>query len=196
MIPIAIGNGSDTAATNPRPIIVSQGQNSTTVETRFDVYTYAALTQTSAIAQSRVETAVVGCTWTFGTGTQSAARPTYWNGYQYTIPTTSANVPASTAKNVTQSDQCTTCCRDHHDPSVVTGEKFDPRRTLHQHYLNTDLSTAVTSGDYNEACRLIRVDGVFHVAAEPYNYHYGLLATPSIANSTAAAVITDMVPGT
>lgn len=194
VIPIAIGNGSDTAATNPRPIIVSQGQNSTTVETRFDVYTYAALTGTSATAQSRVETAVVGCTCTFGSGTQSAARPTYWNGYQYTVPTTSANIPVSTAKNVTQSDQCTICCRDHHDPSGVTGEKYDPRRT-HDHYLSTNLTTAVTSGDYSEACRLIRVDGVFHVAAEPYDDHYGLLATPSIANSTSAAVIADMVPG-
>ncbi len=196
VIPIAIGNGSDTAATNPRPIIVSQGQNSTTVETRFDVYTYVGLTQTSAIAQSRVETSVVGCTCTFGTGTQSAARPTFWNGFQYTVPTTSANIPVSTAKNVTQSDQCTICCRDHQDPSGVAGEKFDPRRSTHSHYLNSDLANAVTTGDYNEACRLIRVDGVFHVASEPYDDHYGLLATPSIANSTAAAVVTDMVPGT
>lgn len=196
VIPIAIGNGSDTAATNPRPIIVSQGQNSTTVETRFDVYTYAALTQTSATAQSRVETAVVGCTCTFGTGTQSAARPTYWNGSEYTVPTTSANIPVSTAKNVTQSDQCTICCRDHQDPSGVAGEKFDPRRTAHNHYLNSNLTAAVTSGDYSEACRLIRVDGVFHVASEPYDDHYGLLATPSIANSTSATVIADMVPGT
>ncbi len=199
VIPIAIGNGSDTAATNPRPIIVSQGQNSTTVETRFDVYTYAALSGTSALAQSRVETAVVGCTCSKTAATHSAARPTYWNGTQYTIPTTAANIPVSAQKSgATQSDQCTACCRDHFDPSGVTGEKYDPRRT-HNHYLNTDLTTAIAdnaAGDYSEACRLIRVDGIFHVAAEPYNDHYGLLATPSIANSTAAASITDMVPAT
>src|SRR5207253_7508802 len=40
VIPIALGNGSDTAATNPRPIIVSQGNSSSVVETRFDVLTY------------------------------------------------------------------------------------------------------------------------------------------------------------
>lgn len=194
VIPIAIGNGSDTAATNPRPIIVSQGQNSTTVETRFDVYTYAALSGSAALAQSRVETAVVGCSCTLATGTHSAARPTYWNGTQYTIPTTASGIPNSTPTNVTQSEQCTVCCRDHHDPGSVTGEKFDPRRTPHNHYLKSALGTVVTTGDYSEACRLIRVDGIFHVAAEPYNDHYGLLATPSIANSTSATVIANMVP--
>jgi len=188
VIPIAIGNGSDTAATNPRPVIVSQGQNNTTVETRFDIYTYAAINGTSATAQSRVETVVVGCKCTLGTGTHTAFRPTYWNGFKYVAPVTSVGIPNSTpASGVTQSALCTACCRDHHDPSGQAAPLFDPRRSAHNHYLSTNLSSAVTTGGspYNEACRLIRVDGVFRVAAEPYNDHYGLLATPGVANSIA-----------
>ena len=185
VIPIAIGNGSDTAATNPRPVIVSQGQNNTTIETRFDIYTYAALNGSSATAQSRIETAVVGCKCTRSSGTHAAFRPTYWNGFKYTSPVTSNTMPVSVqATGVTQSNLCTACCRDHHDPVGQTAPLYDPRRSAHNHYLNSDLVNAVTTGAYHEACRLIRVDGVFRVAAEPYNDHYGLLATPSVANST------------
>lgn len=199
VIPIARGDGSDTAATNPRPIIVSQGNSTKTVETRFDVITYSALTSTTASAQSRVETAAIGCTCTFGTGTHSANRPTYWDGFKYTTPTTAANVPvsaAATGNSVNQSDKCDICCRDHFDPSGVAGEKFDPRRGTHSHYLASDLSNALTSGNYNESCRLIRVDGVFRVAAEPYNDHFGLLGTVGLINSTATTTVANAVPST
>jgi prepilin-type N-terminal cleavage/methylation domain-containing protein len=186
VIPIAIGNGSDTAATNPRPVIVSQGNSSTTTEVRFDIYTYAAINGSSATAQSRVETAVVGCKCTQSSGTHTAFRPTYWNGFKYVAPVTLAGIPNSVpTNNVTQSALCTACCRDHHDPSGVAAPLYDPRRTNHYHYLTTNLTSEVTTaGNYDEACRLIRVDGVFRVAAEPYADHYGLLATVSVANSS------------
>lgn len=192
VIPIAIGNGSDTAATNPRPVIVGQGNQGQTVETRFDVYTYAAIAGgNTAAAQSRVETAVVGCKCTLGTGTQTAFRPTYWNGFKYVVPTSLAGIPVSTAANVTQSSLCTACCRDHHDPDAVAGAKYDPRRTDHEHFLHTDLVNNVDTGGsaYDEACRLIRVDGIFRVAAEPYSDHYGLLATLSVVNHTATTCV-------
>jgi prepilin-type N-terminal cleavage/methylation domain-containing protein len=203
VIPIAIGNGSDTAATNPRPIIVSQGNSTKTVETRFDVYTYAALADgTSALAQSRVETAAIGCTCTMTANTtQSAARPTYWDGFKYTTPTTAAGIPKSAAKtgnSINQSDQCTICCRDHFDPSGVAGEKYDARRT-HSHYLVSNLSTPVdplTGGDYSESCRLIRVDGVFRVATEPFNDYFGLLGTVGLMTSTATTTVVNAVPST
>ncbi|MFA6984850.1 MAG: prepilin-type N-terminal cleavage/methylation domain-containing protein [Arenimonas sp.] len=200
VIPIAIGNGTDTAATNPRPVVVSQGNNSTTVETRFDILTYAALTGDTAQAQSRVETAVIGCTCTLGSGTQTAYRPTYWNGFQYKEPVTVTGVPVSTAASsgVTQSDLCTSCCRDHQDPSGVAAPKYDPRRAAHPHFLNTDLVNAVTAsgGAYNESCRLIRVDGIFRVAAEPFNDHFGLLATVGLGASTPTTTVANAVPST
>ena len=200
VIPIAIGNGTDTAATNPRPIVVSQGNSSTTVETRFDIYTYAALNNSAAQAQSRVETSVVGCKCSLTSATQAANRPTFWDGTQYTIPETASGIPVSTPVNsVTQSEQCTVCCRDHHDPAGVAGEKFDPRRITHNHYLASDLTTVIDTGHpgvYNESCRLIRVDGIFRVATEPYDDHYGLLATVGLLNSTAATTVANAVPPT
>jgi hypothetical protein len=201
VIPIARGDGSDTAATNPRPIIVSQGNSTKTVETRFDVITYSALNSTTASAQSRVETAAIGCTCTFGAANavHSANRPTYWDGFKYTTPTTAANIPvaaAATGNSINQSDKCDICCRDHFDPSGVAGEKFDARRSPHNHYLSSDLSNALTTGNYSESCRLIRVDGVFRVASEPYNDHFGLLGTVGLMNSTATTTVVNAVPAT
>jgi prepilin-type N-terminal cleavage/methylation domain-containing protein len=196
VIPIAIGSGTDTAATNPRPVIVSQGQNSTVVETRFDVYTYAAINGTSAEAQSRVETSVVGCRCTKTAATQVATRPTYWDGFKYTTPTTASGIPVSVqASGQTQSDYCTECCRDHHDPGAVTGAKFDPRRSTHSHFLNTDLANAVTgAGTYDEACRLIRVDGIFRVAADSYNDDFILLPTSGLTSLTPTTTVAGAVP--
>lgn len=206
VIPIAIGNGSDTAATNPRPVIVGQGNNFQTVETRFDIYTYAAIAGgNTATAQSRVETSVVGCKCTYGTGTQTSYRPTYWDGFEYKAPVTVTGTPVSAqANNVTQSDLCTACCRDHHDPAGVAAPLFDPRRTSHNHYLATDLTTAISTPNtpgtagtsYNEACRLIRVDGTFRVAAEPYDDHYGLLATAGLGGASPTTTIANAVPAT
>ena len=201
VIPIAIGNGTDTAATNPRPILLAQGNNTTLVETRFDIFTYAALNGATATAQSRVETSVVGCTCRTAGGTQTTFRPTYWDGSKYVVPDTRSGTPVSAPKSgVDQSDLCTACCRDHQDPSGVTGPKFDPRRTNHNHYVETDLTSAVTmssaNNDYDEACRLIRVDGVFRVAQDTYNDYFGLLATAGLSQNSPTTTIAGAVPGT
>jgi hypothetical protein len=76
-----------------------------------------------------------------------------------------------------QSQYCNTCCRDHHDPSGEEGPKFDPRRTTHTHYkiVNGGLVVANANEDYVEACRLIRVDGIFRVAADLNNEYFNLL---------------------
>jgi type IV pilus modification protein PilV len=198
VIPIAIGSGTDTAATNPRPVIISQGNNSTVVETRFDIYTYAAITGSSAEAQSRVETSVVGCKCTKTAATQVANRPTYWDGFKYTTPTTSANIPVSaqaTGNSIVQSELCTACCRDHHDPGAVTGPKFDPRRSNHQHFLNTNLSSEISAaGTYDEACRLIRVDGVFRVAPDAYDDDFILLPSSGLTSTTPTTTVAEAVP--
>ena len=223
VIPIAVGSGTDTAATNPRPVIVGTGNNSTVVETRFDIYTYSAITGgDTASAQSRVETAVVGCTCSLvgaPSSTSTAYRPTYWDGFRYVAPELVTNVVprAAPASGTTQSALCTSCCRDHHDPSTATGALFDPRRSLaaggslngsgdlpggnHPHYLSTSgvLSNAVTAAgsNYSEACRLIRVDGTFRTAAEPYSDHYGLLATAGLNDDTQpTTTIQQAVPAT
>ena len=201
VIPIAVGNGTETAATNPKPEIAGNNNNQHVVETRFDVLTYAGLNDNTAQVQSRVETVVVGCTCNAGNAvnTDASYRPTYWNGFRYAVPTAAAYAPkagaATIANNVPpQSQYCNTCCRDHHDPSGVSGPKFDPRRSTHTHYkiVNGALVAAGANDDYVEACRLIRVDGIFRVAADMNNDYFNLLrarndgTTGAYAPTTAA----------
>lgn len=193
VIPIAVGNGSNSAATNPKPELVV---GSSVVETRFDVLTYAGLNGGTADAQSRVETSVVGCTCNFGnkpadqnpvTNLARSKRPTFWNGYRYVVPNDATYVPPSGEGNATQSDRCTTCCRDHHDSdsSVIAGmPKFSPYNSVHAHYNSyASGAVAVTSGEYKEACRLIRVDGFFRVAPDLKNDYFGLLATENLTDA-------------
>jgi prepilin-type N-terminal cleavage/methylation domain-containing protein len=201
VIPIAVGDGTDTAATNPKPVVAGRGNSERVIETHFDVLTYAALSGTeNALAQSRVETVVAGCTCDYGNAPASTTRgkrPTYWNGLRYVVPEDADYAPPAgvAADADIQSTQCTICCRDHHDPTGVAGAKFDPRRSDHtQHQLyNTStgqLGSLTSSGEYTEACRLIRVDGIYRVAADMYNNYMNLLQTDNGADDA----VSDYVP--
>lgn len=213
VIPIAVGNGSNTAASNPTPELLGAKNNSYVSETRFDVYTYIPLNATTALAQSRVESAVVGCRCDTATAStvEKPLRPTYWNGLRYAIPTQAnyvglttgalaANRPLAGPKAIAggelaQSDQCRVCCRDHHDPSGndANGDarsavaKFSPRRGSHSHFLvndSTGARTAVSSGPYSDVCRFIRVDGIFRVAADLNNDYFALLEASNTGASS------------
>jgi type IV pilus modification protein PilV len=192
VIPIAIGDAKDTAATNPRPVVNSSG-----TETRFDILTYAALSGGTALAQSRVETNVVGCTCDTATKPASTVRgyrPTYFNGSRYTSPALTTYSPPAGQKSSAASNEspyCSDCCRDHHDPSIVVSAKkplFDPWRAAHTHYYrdNANALQAVDSTHtaYAEACRLIRVDGIFRVAADFNDEYFNLLETKNDGSTT------------
>jgi type IV pilus modification protein PilV len=111
---------------------------------------------------------------------------------------------ATTNLPATQSARCTICCRDHHDPVNVAGAKFSPRRGTHTHYgidgvvestvfsatgvpttsvaaesapLGTPVPSQAGAIRYLEACRIIRVDGIFRVAADAFNDHTDLIQT-------------------
>lgn len=187
VIPIAVGNGSETAATNPKPVNVSRTGDDA-IETRFDVLTYSALTGGTALAQAKVETSVVGCTCTNTATSTTGYRPTYWDGYRYVPPQqASVNATARAATGVTQSRYCTVCCRDHHDDGVAAGDpKFSPRSSdMHKHYklVSSVLTIAGANDNYLESCRLIRVDGIFDVAADLSNDYYNLLPTANGSSS-------------
>jgi type IV pilus modification protein PilV len=187
VIPIAVGDDTSTAATNPKPVVVARTGDDA-VETRFDVLTYNGLNGGLALAQSRVETTVVGCTCRNTAGTSPGYRPTYWNGVRYVPPVpATGNAPGRVATGVTQSTYCTECCRDHHDPGTETGPKFSPRRSAHTHFklVGGVLTLAGANDDYLEACRLIRVDGIFDVAADMANDYFNLLETGSTSTSPA-----------
>lgn len=189
VIPMALSSDVESAATNPKPNVV-RGEN--TVETSFDVITYSGLNSDDGtrVAQAKVETLMVGCTCDYGAASaKGAKRPTYWNGTRYTVPidaeyTAPAGVATSFATQ--QSDKCTICCRDHHDPVGTEGATFSPQRVTrsgdkvsvaHPHYASKDALEAITTGVYKESCRLIRVDGIWSVAADLSNDYFALLAT-------------------
>lgn len=186
MIPIAIGNGSETAATNPKPVVV--GTNNTLAETKYNVYTYDPGGSDGTLIQRRVETTVIGCRCDTAAATSLGPvfgqnfRPTYWNGKRYATPemldTSIRPAPAGPADGVAQSDLCTDCCRDHHDQSSDE-IKFDPFRSgSHSHYVRSGATlTQAASGVYEESCRLIRVDGLWRVATDSRVEHVGFVAT-------------------
>lgn len=191
-IPFATGNGSSTAASNPTPVI--KGRTDAVAETLFDVLTYAGSSGVVQ-AQSRVETIVVGCTCSTANApaatTARGFRPTYWNGYRYAPPVATTDKPTAGwtvpggKNNTTESDRCDACCRDHRDPTGITGAKFDPWRATHNHYLvSGSTRTLANTGTYTEACRLIRVGGFFRVAADLRNDYFGLLETNNNGDTT------------
>ena len=193
VIPIAIGNGSSTAASNPTPVFT--GSSTVAAETLFEVLTYSGTTG-SVLAQSRVETAVVGCTCSTANApaetTARGFRPTYWNGYRYATPTATIDKPTAGwtipggKNNTAESDRCNACCRDHRDKSA-DAPKFDPWRTTHDHYLRSGATlTLANTGTYNEACRLIRVDGFYRVATDFKNDYFAFLEVNNNGNITIA----------
>lgn len=201
VIPIAIGGGDATAASNPRPEIIGKNQNQSVVGTRFDVLTYEGLSGASVI-QRRVETAAISCTCEYGAGGtnlgeiyRTAQWPAEWTGerYQVIAPAGATVAPGDALANksgpaagVTQSPLCTECCRDHHD-ALANSTKFDPERTSSYEHYNASLTAVGTSSgtQYIEACRLVRVDGFWRTATDMYAKHFGLINTSAVAGVQA-----------
>ena len=197
VIPIAVGGGDATAASNPRPEMVGKNQNAEVVGTRFDVLTYNGLTG-SAVIQRRVETAVVKCQCRLGAGGTSLPEiyrtsqwPAIWTGERYDVyaPTPVANAPgqgknSGPMPNVDQSPLCQECCRDHFDGTETTVAKFDPERSgTHDHFNGNGgalTALATTDVDYVDSCRVVRVDGFWRTAADMYSRQFGLLATETV----------------
>lgn len=213
MIPLALGNGEDTAATNPKPELVGSSTNTYAADTRFNVLTYSANSTEDSLlvndvvrVQKRIETAFVGCKCQMGLGgfptggssdefnvvlRAKAFRPAFWNGNRYTDPEEAADVVRGPDPTATQSELCDVCCRDHRDPSGVAGPKFNPWIAPHDHYLTVGGSpvSEIGSASFLEACRVVRVNGLWRVTPDPRVDDLALLATnrdPSSEGSTTA----------
>ena len=198
MIPIAVGNGEDTAATNPKPELIGRSNDTLVSDTRFDLLTFngaQGLVDGFVRFDKRIETAMVGCTCQTGltgfpTGGSSPAingllrdkafRPSYWDGTRYTEPKEAPYLPARSPATVAQSELCDVCCRDHEDDRTgTTGPKFNPwlaSGSNHDHYLDP-AGSSVTSGNFREACRVIRVGGVWRVTPDPQVQDIALVPT-------------------
>lgn len=206
VIPIAIGDNTDTAATNPRPEIAGKKNNESIVGTSYEVLTYRNEDSSTVQTQRRVETKVIACTCSFGAAPTgdfagTAQWPAFWNGERYVVyepdskdkaPGALITSPAGPKSGAVQDELCTDCCRDHHDKASGTDVRFDPYREDHKHWrLQGGVLVEATSGDYLEACRMIRVDGFWRTAADLDAKHFGLIATTNNATTpvpTAEAV--------
>lgn len=200
MIPIATGGAGDeaTAATNPKPKLLGGESGTYVSDTRFDVLTYSAGPSTDFVRfNKKIETAVIGCKCQKGTAgftgsgsdayvanflSARAYRPTYWAGTSYKAPVAALTAVDSSPVNVSQSTLCDICCRDHKDPTTEPGPKYSPWPAQDARHYRLDAVgnyvEAASNGDqYLEACRVIRVDGVFRVAADARVQDNALVAT-------------------
>jgi prepilin-type N-terminal cleavage/methylation domain-containing protein len=178
VIPIAMGNGDSSAASNPTPELVGKNNNQTLVGTRFNVLTYTP-TGSSAVIQKRFENDVIKCSCQYGAGGtnlpeiyRTAQWPAVWTGTRYDVyePDPVADAPGQAyasgpQSGVEQSPLCQECCRDHHDGTASDVARFDPEATgAYQRYNPNGSGQLVAVGNttnakYVDSCRIIRVDG-------------------------------------
>ncbi|WP_225876317.1 type IV pilus modification PilV family protein [Lysobacter solisilvae (ex Woo and Kim 2020)] len=217
MIPVALGDGSSSAASNPKPELKEDGRNQRIVGTRFNVLNYIPGGDGSSLIQKRFENELVRCKCSMGSGETdtnsiyyTAQWPAIWTGERYDVyvPTPSSTVAPGQAvrsgptSGVVQSDLCTQCCRDHHDGVARSAAdpdnavaKYDPERRINtdanestgaEKYSRNSMGAYVASTtSYIQACRVIRVDGFWRVAADTYSRHFGLLETTPVSSVDA-----------
>jgi len=170
-VPVTIQVGTDTKKESSKPVPeVSSKGISTNVN--FDSITYSGTGPFQT--DRRDEFTTVNCQCQFdGTGTgYTPARWTWDNGLRIKLGEQVASRPVATAPSINgdaQDPLCAKCCRDHHDVGDTAKPLYDPERPTtdyigsdHKHYYYIDPSiptaglTAVTTGNYLEACRFIR----------------------------------------
>ncbi|WP_448508641.1 prepilin-type N-terminal cleavage/methylation domain-containing protein [Immundisolibacter sp.] len=159
-VPIDVGGTTRRETSKPLPTI-KKTADSTTVT--FDVVNYR---DDTLAVQRREEFVTISCRCSFaGTGAARTPAKVVLSAGQLRdqpgrIVTKTIGVPANN-----QPDLCNICCRDHHDyTDGGVNYRYNPEAsTNHAHYLKTNLSSPVTSGQYDEACRLKRINGIFQV---------------------------------
>ncbi|MUV15718.1 prepilin-type N-terminal cleavage/methylation domain-containing protein [Noviluteimonas gilva] len=199
VIPIALGAQSTSATTNPSPELVGSKNNQIIVGTRYSVLNYSPPGFGNSVQiQKRFDQEVVKCSCKYGAGGnnlptiyRTALWPAVWTGESYAVAQPAGN-PAAPGQSrasgprsgVTQSDLCQECCRDHHDTGDNTQVRFDPERndnSVAKYDLNNSNVLVVvnntSSGNYVDACRLVRVDGFWRTASDLYARQFGLLET-------------------
>lgn len=199
VVPIALGDGTASAASNPTPELVGQKNNQQVVGTRFTVLTYVP-SGSSSIIQKRVENTVIKCACQFGAGGtnlpviyQQSEWPAIWTGERYDVfePSPAAAAPGQSKSSgpkagVEQSPLCQECCRDHHDGTTTGVAKFDPERSdglvskfelVDNNGVKEFRAATGTTDTYVNSCRVIRVDGMWRTASDMYSRQLGLLET-------------------
>jgi prepilin-type N-terminal cleavage/methylation domain-containing protein len=173
IIPVSLGGDIYKESLLPEPDVTRDDE---LIETRFEVITYSQPSGEIAQFVRREEFAVVSCDCTLA-GEGAGRRPVIWAGDEYVRGQFVQKIIGVSANNQ-QSSLCDTCCRDHHDggsstedhesdSSVNVYDPFNkPDASDHEHYDRTNNGLAAATGDYVEACRLVRQDGFFRVAQD------------------------------
>lgn len=185
-VPINTGSGKYKESSKPLPDLSSKGFS---LRTEFDAVSYTTSGGTSK-KDSQQEFATVNCVCEFA-GNGNGYPASYFTQDGSTpaikVPTSTVAKMTGTAPTITgdkQDDLCTSCCRDHHDSEAPgtanpTTALYDPDRPTsdytgnnHKHYYYADsnnpalglVEVAESSGNrYLEACRFVRVDGIFRL---------------------------------
>ena len=198
VIPIALGTDAMSATSNPTPELVGKKNNQQIVGTRFVVLNYTPPTGGAVVMRKRFENEIVKCSCQYGAGGtnlpviyRTARWPAIWTGQRYDVHDSPSTAPgqalnAGPEPDAKQSALCQECCRDHHDTGASGVVRFDPERSDGVGKYDVDAGGALvpvadtTSATYVDACRVIRVDGMWRTAADMYARQYGLLETTPI----------------
>ena len=165
-VEIDAGDGQYKETSKVLPDVSQDGNN--------NLVTFSAVTFTTSLGISTIdnidEYSTVNCDCTFnGTGLGYTPSRFVWNdttkevydkrGEVVTKITATENNNGSGSETVL-AQVCTQCCRDHHDSSASSVKYVPgaPTSGNHTHYNSS--GTAVTTGDYVEACRLKSIDGI------------------------------------
>lgn len=187
VVPITISDGTQRETSKPLPDVSSKGLS---ISTEFSSVNYDSDGEQT---QEDFKTLNCTCQFAASASANPAAYYTYKDGELFVkYPKTAADKVnkitgiAITSQGDSQDPLCNTCCADHHDSedasvtTTATTALFDPERPSgdyesnsdHKHYYYTNASqpnlgltrVAPASGnDYLEACRFLRVDGIFRI---------------------------------
>ncbi|GAA4500014.1 prepilin-type N-terminal cleavage/methylation domain-containing protein [Pseudaeromonas paramecii] len=161
-ITIDVAQGVKQETTKPLPKVSNSGGS---IQVQFETVTYDQQSSKQVLADSL--TLSCECSIDGTAKRQLPAKPVavsngllYWQEGDYKDKTT------GTSNSNQQSDLCDICCEDHFDGGTSSGtdfaDYFNPinRSPAKYKYAGSSL-TAVTSGPYLDACRLLRINGYY-----------------------------------
>ena len=181
VVPVTISTGTERETSKPLPDVSSKGLS---ISTEFSSVNYD---DDGEQTQEDFKTLSCSCQFAASAAANPAAYYTYKDGELVVeYPKTDADKVskmtgvAITANGDSQDPLCNTCCADHHDKEAdARTALFDPERPdsdyvdgnhKHDYYSNVNNpnegldAVAQTAGnDYLEACRFLRVDGIFRI---------------------------------
>lgn len=160
VVSIELGNGSKQETTKPLPEVSNSGGS---IQVQFNTITYNAQSKTQVLADSLT----LSCNCQFGSATKETAlpaEPTLIDNLLYWVSNdTYVDKKWGESSSNQQSSLCNICCEHHFDRYTdSTGNFTDYFNKLNFPSSKYNSSLAVvTSGDYIDSCRLLRLDGYY-----------------------------------